>query len=419
MRGQLRELGLYRQSGHEHMNGCLVVPVLGLHGEVQEVYGRCISPENKIAKDAPRHLYLPGPHAGTFNEQVLFATDEIILCESLLDSLTFWVAGYRNVTASYGISGFTDEHLAAFRQYDIKRVLIAYDRDEAGNTAAEKLAEKLNTEGMDAFRILFPKGMDANEYALQVTPAAKSLGLVIRKAQWLGNGDAPNITTTGSESTLSGTEPQAIEQAETLPPLVAPGILPPATLAHPCASAADIAADLPEPSTATPIPEAPATIPAEVTDQEVVMTLSDRKYRIRGLSKNMSYEVLKVNVLISRGDHVHIDTFDLYQSRPRHTFVNQASAELGVQDDVIKKDLGKVLLKLEALQEKQIKQTLEPEAQTPSLDEDEHQKALSSVVDYYHQTLKQSPEPWLISSSVAWIIPKWWNTSSWVLPTRP
>ena len=30
----------------------------------------------------------------------------------------------------------------------------------------------------------FPRGMDANEYALKVTPAAKSLGMVIRKAQW-------------------------------------------------------------------------------------------------------------------------------------------------------------------------------------------------------------------------------------------
>ena len=31
--------------------------------------------------------------------------------------------------------------------------------------------------------------MDANEYALKVTPAEKSLGLVIRKAQWLGKGE--------------------------------------------------------------------------------------------------------------------------------------------------------------------------------------------------------------------------------------
>lgn len=36
-----------------------------------------------------------------------------------------------------------------------------------------------------------PHGLDANEYALKVTPAAKSLGVLMRRAQWLGNGAAP------------------------------------------------------------------------------------------------------------------------------------------------------------------------------------------------------------------------------------
>ena len=65
---------------------------------------------------------------------------EVILCEALIDALTFWCAGYRNVTASYGVEGFTADHLVAFKQCGIERVLIAYDRDEAGENAAQKLA---------------------------------------------------------------------------------------------------------------------------------------------------------------------------------------------------------------------------------------------------------------------------------------
>ena len=42
--------------------------------------------------------------------------------------------------------------------------------------------------GIECFRVLFPKGMDANEYALKVTPAAKSLGLLLNKAEWMGKG---------------------------------------------------------------------------------------------------------------------------------------------------------------------------------------------------------------------------------------
>ena len=116
------------------------------------------------------------------------SSKEIILCEALIDALTFWCAGFRNVTASYGVNGFTDDHRAAFRKHGVERVRIAYDRDEAGDNAALALAEELMGMGIECFRVLFPKGMDANEYALKVTPAAKSLEVALNKAQWLGKG---------------------------------------------------------------------------------------------------------------------------------------------------------------------------------------------------------------------------------------
>ena len=75
----------------------------------------------------------------------------------------------RNVTASYGVNGFTADHRAAFDQHGTERVYIAYDRDEAGNKAAAKLAEELMEMGIECFRVVFPKGMDANEYALKVS----------------------------------------------------------------------------------------------------------------------------------------------------------------------------------------------------------------------------------------------------------
>ena len=39
-----------------------------------------------------------------------------MLCESLVDALSFWVNGHRHVTAAYGVEGFTGEHLAAFKK---------------------------------------------------------------------------------------------------------------------------------------------------------------------------------------------------------------------------------------------------------------------------------------------------------------
>ena len=39
----------------------------------------------------------------------------------------------------------------------------------------------------------FPKGMDANEYALKLTPAAKSLEMLLGQAAWLGKGKPPTV----------------------------------------------------------------------------------------------------------------------------------------------------------------------------------------------------------------------------------
>ena len=150
------------------------------------MYGRKIV--DNLRKGTPKHLYtMLGPMAGVWNEAALKAAGEIILCESLIDAMTFWCAGYRNVTTAYGINGFTDEILTALKTHKIKRVLIAYDRDTAGDKAAAKLTGLLNAEHIETYRILFPKGMDANSYALQVTPAPESLGVLIRSAEWVGS----------------------------------------------------------------------------------------------------------------------------------------------------------------------------------------------------------------------------------------
>ena len=122
-------------SGHEHLNGSLVVPILDLAGGVVQMYGRKVTPN--LRTGTPLHLYLPGPATGVFHPPALVESDEVILCESLLDALTFWAAGFRHVTATCGVEGFTEAHSrGAARRTAVERVLIAYDRDDAGERAA-------------------------------------------------------------------------------------------------------------------------------------------------------------------------------------------------------------------------------------------------------------------------------------------
>ena len=92
----------------------------------------------------------------------------------------------------------------------------------------------------------------------------------------------------------------------------------------------------------------------KVKGDEIIFKLGDRRYRVRGLAKNLSYELLKVNLLASKGEGFHVDTLDLYSARQRAVFLKQAAIEMGVKEDIVKRDLGRVLLKLEELQEEAI-----------------------------------------------------------------
>jgi DNA primase len=377
IRTRLERLGVYRDSGHEHLNGSLVIPLFDGNGsnghQVVNLYGRKI--RNDLRAGTPAHLYLPGsPRRGVFNRAALIpkdmpamgvgACEELIVCEALIDALTFWCAGLRNVTSAYGIEGVTDELIEAIQSSGVARVLIAFDRDEAGERGAAKLAERLMAIGIDCFRVVFPKGMDANEYAMKVTPASKSLGLLIRKAQWMGKGAAPKrehaepVELPSSAADASPlTTPAAEQKAPALP-----------TTALPAAA----------------MPSAPAAdAPAQVSEREVVLVFGEtkhaRRWRVRGLPKNLAVGVLKVNVMVSAEDgRFHVDTLDLYAARARAVFVQQAVSELGANEGVLKTDLGRVLLKLEALQDEAIREALTPKTPSvPSMTEADHADALA------------------------------------------
>ncbi len=88
-----------------------------------------------------------------------------------------------------------------------------------------------------------------------------------------------------------------------------------------------------------------------------------------------------MNVLASRGERVHVDTLDLYSARQRAAFVKQAAAELESHEDTVKRDLGQLLLKLEAAQDELIKKALEPKLTDVKLSDEEQAKALELLRD--------------------------------------
>ena len=368
IRAQLQDVGLFRASGHEHFNGSIVVPIMDKYNHIYGMYGRKI--RNNLRKGTPKHLYLPGEHKGVFNQEGLKLDMEVVLCESIIDALTFWNHGFRNVTCSYGTGGFTNDIMQAFKANNIKRVLIAYDRDEAGNKAAKELSKKLNAQNLDSYRILFPKDMDANEYALNVGSPQQALAKVIRTAQWMGNGVAPQKKAEPAEPAISPSSNEATEVNKTPLAVKSEGTY---SLRAKEQATEPKARVMPQSAGDSELDD----LSIEIDDHEVDIQIEMRTYRVRGMNKNMSYEQLKINLLVSCDGNYYIDILDLYHAKARTSYIKQASTELGMESNIIKKDLGKILMRLELLQEEQILAVHNKQkTHTPTLTELEYQDAM-------------------------------------------
>ena len=130
------------------------------------------------------------------------------------------------------------------------------------------------------------------------------------------------------------------------------------------------------------LPVLPASAVVVVGEDDVRFTRGPRQYRVRGLARNLSAEALKVTVRVSAGDHLHVDTLDLYQARARGAFVKAVSLELGVAESVITADVSALMLALEPLQEAAIRGALQPETtEAPPLSEADEASGLALLRD--------------------------------------
>ena len=92
-----------------------------------------------------------------------------------------------------------------------------------------------------------------------------------------------------------------------------------------------------------------------------------------------SFEVLRLNVLVAcederRGQLFHVDTFDLYSARARGVFCRQAAEVLGLAEELVARDLGRVLLVCEERAEDAIRQAQTPEEQAVVLSDAERER---------------------------------------------
>jgi DNA primase len=366
IRTRLQTLGLIRESGHEHFNGSVVMPIFTEGGELGELYGRKI--RDDLRPGTPYHLYLPGPHEGIWNAEALDES-ELILCEAPFDALTFWVNGFKNVTFIYGTEGFPDYLFDALLARRVRRVRIAYDADDAGNRAAARDAIRLTAHGVEVFRVKFPWGMDANEYAQKVQPPAKALQTLLNAAEWIGGkavaprgAVAPTRAPTSSESLaalLAADEKKAASESS--------------------ASSAPPRETFPFERLGPSTGSTSLTTGLLRAGEYHVLRLGPREYRVGGLDKNNGLDVLKVTVRLKHGEEFHLDSFDMARDGDRRRFIERAAEETKLEKELVKRDLGKLLLAMEQAQEARIHAALAQPAgrAAPGMTAAEREEALA------------------------------------------
>ncbi len=183
----LTALGLVKENGKELFRECLTVPLWSLGGTCVGMYGR------RLFDSEVRHLYLPGARHGLVNLQGVCAASDIILTESIIDAMSLYAAGVKNVLACYGTGGFTSDHWEALAKYKPKKVAVCFDGDESGERAARELADELVRElrGTIIETIALPKDQDPNGILASAGVSGLRRALAARTAHPFSAASAP------------------------------------------------------------------------------------------------------------------------------------------------------------------------------------------------------------------------------------
>jgi DNA primase len=127
------------------------------------LYGRNIDDECQVS-----HLYLPGKRSGLVNRQAAIRSQSLILTESIIDALTLYDQGFKNVMPIYGVNGLIDDHLSFFSR-KIKEAYLVFDADDPGRRDAEAVCLKLKEKEIRSHTVELPV-KDVNVYFKRHTP---------------------------------------------------------------------------------------------------------------------------------------------------------------------------------------------------------------------------------------------------------
>ena len=308
----LKEIGILNDKGNEFFYGSVVFPVFDDNKDCVGLYGR------RIESGEVDHLYLPGPRRGVWNWQAAKRSRSIILAECIIDAMTLYNAGFKDVIPCYGVNGLIEDHLGLFQRYQTKEVYICFDRDDAGEQGAARIAGQFKDKGIDAYIVTLPQIDSANKTDIN---------------SFFLTADAPSIF----ERLLREANPRTSIRSDKV-------------IKH-------------------------EQRHYEKTDSGFVVQYEQRRYEVRGVNKEGVKLRATIKAIKQNADNkhrFHLDTVDLNSNRSRLFFAKACAALFSEKEELITEDVTRLIDLCEAWQPPDDKSQAKTPIQSMSkTDEDE------------------------------------------------
>lgn len=139
----------------------ITFPIYSANGVIVGFGGRTITGHQAKYINSPETPFFNKSrllYAYNFAKHSIHKTKEIIITEGYLDVIMLHQAGFTTAVASLG-TALTPEHLPLLRKGEPK-VIMAYDGDKAGRTAALKASKLLSIGGFNGGVVIFREGRD-------------------------------------------------------------------------------------------------------------------------------------------------------------------------------------------------------------------------------------------------------------------
>jgi len=154
----------------DFFRGRVMFPIIDVGGSVIGFGGRIIVENGDKRKyvnssDTPAFKKSNNLYALNFAKNVIGANkkfDYFILCEGNIDVVSMHQAGFTNTVATLG-TAVTGEQARLMSKY-AKRVVLAYDSDEAGKKAMKKAADLLGEVGIEVKVLTLGEAKDPDEF---------------------------------------------------------------------------------------------------------------------------------------------------------------------------------------------------------------------------------------------------------------